>query len=212
SGDITYSSYQVAISPDGKLIAIANGDALKLWNPSTGNYVGELRHEENVSSIAFSSDGTLLAVGTKGGGVKIWIAASQKLLSELHRKGKNADDADRIYALAFSPDGKSLVFNHNNVIEQWDRSLTKKLRQREFYRIIKDRADEDATAEAAVFSPDGHVLAVGYSDGDAVLYDSANGKELHVLMLQKEATSYLAFSPDGGLLLTGGDDGTLKLW
>src|SRR5205823_2778398 len=96
--------------------------------------------------------------------------------------------------------------------EWWDRSLTKKLRQLEFGRTITDLADKYATAQAAAFSPDGSVLAVAYDDGDAVIYDSTDGKELHVLLCQKKATSYLAFSPDGRVLLTGGDDGTLKLW
>ena len=56
-------------SPDGQLIAAANGNSLRLWDAATGRLVRELSAGDKgrVSSVAFSpTDNRLLAVGYGG--------------------------------------------------------------------------------------------------------------------------------------------------
>jgi WD40 repeat protein len=65
--------YQLALSPDGSLLASAAHDGtVRLWNVDTGKTLKVLVHLHEVYSVAFSPDGTLLACGVAGEGVEIW--------------------------------------------------------------------------------------------------------------------------------------------
>ena len=109
-------------SPDGQLIAAANGRSVRLWDAATGRLVRELSHGEKVrvSSVAFSpSDNRLLAVGYGGPSDVSYVALWDiDAATELARLTGATDLPDyyqtdeyqwQVGALEFSPDGKYLV-------------------------------------------------------------------------------------------------------
>ena len=100
-----------AFSPDGKTIAAAGGkrgeaSVVKLWDTNTAKEIRSLSGslEEQVTAVAYSHDGKLLA-STRGdlfGGVFLWNTTTWE--------SRPADGAlYTISSLAFSPDGKLLV-------------------------------------------------------------------------------------------------------
>ena len=118
SGD---GSLVARFSPDGQLIAAADGRSVRLWDAATGRLVRELSAGDKgrVSSVAFSpTDNRLLAVGYGGRAdvsyVALWDIDAG---TELARLPGATDLPDfrvdehngAVGALAFSPDGKYLV-------------------------------------------------------------------------------------------------------
>jgi len=77
-----------------------------------------------------------------------------------------------------------------------------------------DPANGGVTAVA--FSPDGKLLAIGYGDGTARLWNPATeqavGTPLRAGTGTIGAVNGVAFSPDGKLLATADADGTVRLW
>jgi WD40 repeat protein len=103
----------VAFSPDGALLAVGSGPAVKLWDLTEGVVRNTLVCHEGMASIllAFAPNGRTLAAGSgifppgKGndGKVILWsVATGQEML---------ALDTETfpLRALTFSPDGKALV-------------------------------------------------------------------------------------------------------
>lgn len=100
----------VVFSPDSKLLAASAhdraGNAVKIWEVSTGRLRLTLQGSDSNYSVAFSPDGRFLAVGSSGF-IKIWEVASGKEvrllpLSQSHRP-------QVAFSIAFNPDGKWLA-------------------------------------------------------------------------------------------------------
>ena len=96
------TSYAVAFSPDGKLLAIGGDRVLALCKTSDGKKVHQLAFDDAVRAVCFSRDGRWIAAGS---GHKAWVLDS-KTLAEIKTFPVFPETVRR---LIFSPDGHYLA-------------------------------------------------------------------------------------------------------
>src|SRR5439155_23173949 len=107
----------------------------RLWDAATGKRLWEGNERMmSVLSLAFSPDGKTVATGLAQQGsdclVCLWDAATGKKLRQLkgHRPRQDAYP-EGVFALAFSPDGKTLASgNEEKAVRLWDVATGKELR------------------------------------------------------------------------------------
>ena len=211
----------VALSPACKFLAVGGGSltgpdgTVQLWDGITHRQIGILRCSTRpVDSLAFSPDGTTLAVGTVGtsGAVLLWDVATQRQIGILSSTGP-------VDSLAFSPDGKILAEGAVNTtgtsgtVQLWDMVTHR--------RIGPPLKSSTSPTGLVAFSPDGKTLATGTSDGDVLLWNVATHRQTGSPISGQACTVYsIAFNPDGETLAIGtgssgsseGDTGTVQLW
>lgn len=92
-----FGALWVRYSPDGKLL-VSTGRKLKIYVASTGQQIRTLTPDLSwsIDSVAFSPDGTLLAVESREDKtIKLWSVASLSSVSEKHSKLKPQLDAKK---------------------------------------------------------------------------------------------------------------------
>ncbi|MGW5351394.1 WD40 repeat domain-containing serine/threonine protein kinase [Streptomyces sp. NPDC004031] len=184
----------LAVSPDGRTVAGA-GQGVRLWDIATG----ELRREvsgwhgkrlTNMSAVAFSPDGGLLAATRADKLIRLWNTHT----GEPERDLRHGGPLTTLRAVAFSPDGRLLASGGSGPIRLWD------LRAGVLHRTLRNGSDD---VNDLVFSPNGKTLA-GVSDGHVFAWDTVTGERLFSLMSPRSPFRALAFSPDGGSLASAG--------
>jgi serine/threonine protein kinase len=189
----------VTFSPNGKTLLGGGYRLVRLWDTGTWS----LRREHDIAEInpafALSADGKLLASGgTNENSVKVWDAESGELKLTLdgHEKG--------VLALAFSPDGRTLVSgSYDNTARLWDAQSG----------AFKQALTEDSlnAVFSVAFSPDGRWIASG-TYHEVKLWDAETGLLRRKLSEESMGITYrVAFSPDGKML-AGVSDATVKVW
>jgi WD40 repeat protein len=104
-----------ALSPDGTTVAtVGHGGDLSFWSTATHKETGRL-DGKGISSIAYSPDGSLLAVTTRKESVRLFATGSLRPIGEPVRVGNGLD------GLVFSPSGNALAaLSHSLVLWRID--------------------------------------------------------------------------------------------
>jgi RNA polymerase sigma factor (sigma-70 family) len=205
-----------ALSPDGNTLAVGSSDVdeeneVRLWDVRTdkpGRVLGKHKPGKRIWSIAFSSDGRLVASAGEDRVIHIWGSGDGKEIRQI--KGLTHS----VLSLRFAPDGKTLAGgmwrsgppSAEPTLRLWD------------VESGKERCSFDSHLPfggGLAFSPDGKVLASGCGSSHEPnglmvrLWDTATGKELCRHIGHQEQIGAVAFSPDGKLVASGsGDLGT----
>jgi WD40 repeat protein len=194
----------LAFSADGKLLAEgrSNGNAtrsaVRIWDVATGKEGRPLKGiAGGLTSVTFSPDGKLLAVGILRGPVYLFDLATARQVRQVAAAGPGAA------SLAFSPDGKSLAVGNGAMIDQVELATGKVLR-----RLPGSPQSQPRLA----FSANGKVLAVAGSDAVIRLWDPATGAERAPTAGPRGTVTAVVPSPDGKTVATTGGDHTIRLW
>lgn len=157
-----------------------------------------LRHGSQVYTVAFSPDGKLLASGSAHGELRLWDAATGKLVRPF-LGGSGAV----FQAIAFSPNGELLASDKDGA-GLWQVSTGKRLR---------DLEPCGGLPTSLAFSPDGKELAVGTDRDHAIqIYDPATGKSVRKITGHEGAAIVAVYSKDGKFLASGSKDKTARVW
>jgi WD40 repeat protein len=154
-------------------------------------------HTREVSSIAMTANGKLIASGSVDLTVRIWDTATKECLASL--EGHDGE----VKALAFSPDGKYLASGEMyKKVKTWDTATHKETHM---------YTDIEGAVTGLVYSTDGKRLFGSSKDSFARVWTIGSPADA-----KKLAHSYpvngITISPDGKLLATMDDGGNVSLW
>jgi WD40 repeat protein len=196
---------QVIFSLDGTVVisgSIPPDSEIRLWNLTSGTEIlPTLRgHSFDVSSLALSPDGSLLASGSWDSTIKIWNITSGQLLRTL------TGHVGRVFSVAFSPDGQLIASGGwDNRLRIWNVTNGEEL------QVL---GKQGSGIHSIAFSPDGELVAAGSIEGTIRFWNVTNGEDSPVKTIHVPTTAVFSvmFSPDGKILASGDNNGIIRLW
>ncbi|EFO80916.1 WD-40 repeat protein [Oscillochloris trichoides DG-6] len=194
-----------ALSPTGRLLALAAGDHIWLWDLHDGSLRNQIQNAgSSVLALAFSPDEHYLLSASDDRCVALWRTGNDVLDRATPLLATLPPHPDQVLSLAFSPDGSLLACGGaDRSVRIWrmlDRSLVQTL------------SGHGGAVETLAFSPDGNLLAAGSRGRSLRLWRVASWRLLHSLDGHNGAVETLAWSPDGQLVASGASDQTLRVW
>jgi WD40 repeat protein/serine/threonine protein kinase len=193
----------LAFAPDGQTLAVGGRDQVVVWEFETMRTV--FKREEVLGSfqIAFSPEGTLLALGTHGGLRAFGKDGGSAELWDYRKRERKFEFRNSGGYVALSPRGNLLATRSiNQSIAIWDLTTGQRVTTLPAGLVV-DMA----------WTPDGQILATtGYWDSEVKLWDIARRETMATLSNPRHKPWCLAISPDGRWLATGGADQTIRVW
>ena len=193
--------YDLAWSPRGdRLVSASYDHTVGLWDTSglLGVHAKLIRllrgHTDHVRTVAFHPDGDVFASGSKDQTILLWQAADGKAV-KLFAKATH-----KIAALAFSPDGRSLLAG--NTAPPKPKTVT--LFAYPEGTVRTRFQGHDNTVLATAFHPSGQWIASGGGDHkEILLWQASSGEVLSRLEGQGQSVWAVGFSADGRYLSWG---------
>jgi len=196
----------VVISSDAQFALSGSWDGtLRLWNLQTGktsrSFIG---HKKDVLSVAFSADNRQIVSGSRDKTIKLW-----NTIGECKYTVQSGEDghSEWVSCVRFSPtneDGSTPLM----VSSGWDKVVKVwALRNCELQRTLYGHT---GYLNTVTISPDGSLCASGGKDGQAMLWDLTEGRQLYSLEAG-DIIHMLCFSPNRYWLCAATED-CIKIW
>jgi hypothetical protein len=130
----------VVLSPDGQnLVSAGSNQGLLLWNVNSGQVVRPFRETRRQAAFADETDHLIRQMNAQGYAI-----------------------GQRIYAAAFSPDGRTVATGQGEAVVLWETASGKKRGQFNGHRSV---------VSSVAFAPDGKTMASGSRDGTVLIWD-----------------------------------------
>jgi RNA polymerase sigma factor (sigma-70 family) len=185
----TFERRNIALSANGRLVAVGQEKEIILWDSTSGKEVRRLA-QPDATGFAFSPDGKILAAAGPNPDIHLWDLATGKEITKLPWKRGSTS----VVLLAYTSDGKTLIAGQlfDSKIGLLDVASGRKRRE-------LDAQGGDILSFA--LSPDGAILATGCRRGGVPLWDVKTGKLIRKLPTAdgRECLA-VAFSPNGKTL------------
>jgi dipeptidyl aminopeptidase/acylaminoacyl peptidase len=208
----------LAFSPSGTTLLSGStgnfGEAAsyepRLWDVAAGKEIRRFHIPGGSGCPAlFSPDGKYLACQS-GESLLVWETATGRWVRQLPLQKKPWLPL-RVTAVAFSPDGRTLVSAER------DMSFEKPTSAVQFWELASAKVRlsspcAPAWYAEACFSPDGKVLAVADAQHNVRLLEAATGMLLQRFAGHQADIGSLAFAPDGKSVASASADTTILVW
>jgi peroxiredoxin Q/BCP len=178
---------QLCFAPSGRQVGIVSDSEGFVWNLDSGKV---WKSEQPVTTLAFSPDGTTLALGFNT--LRLAKAATGASIREIGKMD------GRVATLQFSPAGDQIL-----VVDSACPGTSVRLLESETGEelILGEKIRMDRAA--ASFSKDGRTIVTSNEFAQLAFWDPRTGEKRQTLSGLDRSTNATVFSPDGKLLLTG---------
>ena len=202
----------VEISPDGKLIAIANWDCItKVRDIQSGECISQINQPEihhSAGHITFSPDSCRIYIVNVDSNIEVLDVQSGERIAQMEQETDDVH-ASQISKLRFSPDGQHVASTINDQTYLWDPmtgSITAKFPGRNF-----------------AFSPDSRLLACENpylienttpvrGASDISVWNIGTGERIEYIKDHEHLVNSIRFSPCNEYMATSDRYGSLKIW
>jgi WD40 repeat protein len=194
--------YSSAISPDGKLLAVAGYPV----SSETENYIiiidlekgvqvsTAIGHTNVINTLNFSGNGNYLASGADDNTVRIWKVDNSKQLQSI----ATIPVPSKVSCVSFNPKTQDLAVSHDSKdILIFNLSGIEKNAAKPTPRVLKKHK---GMIDKILYSPDGAYLVSSSFDGELILW-KADGSVAKQFDDIKDAVNALAFSADAKILV-----------
>jgi len=224
----TQAVNSAAFSSNGEFLVTASNDqTVRIW-PFKYDRVSTkmaplLPHSAGVTSAAFSSSGNDILTTSSDG--RLWLnTRSRSKFSTITFPIGNPQQGTA--NAAFSADGQLIVATIGKEAQLFKVADVESKRRENYERnplqsregVVRLPAPPHVTLQhsaeivAVAFSPDGTSFVTADVDGNAVVWNTANGQKIGQPLHHPKKVNSAVFSPDGKTILTACDDGVVRLW
>jgi WD40 repeat protein len=200
-----------AISESGTIVATASDDdTARVWRvqrePADGLIV--IRHDRNVSDVAFTADGQRVVSASNRGDVQL-----SSLDGMTRDDWKFSHSQTGAMEAALGPDGEWLLsVATNGDARVWSANVPRAKRRS---RLLRDPQDPDSKVRHARFDVSGRRVVTASADGIARIWqlDQEDAEPIRLVGHDRGLPLTVAiFNRTGDRVLTASADGTARLW